>query len=118
MFKINIQTQSQYIQKPSYKMQIMSFHPAVYDNITPESIRTAALHTQGAAGPSGLDATSWRRVCTAFGQRSNDLCAAIAAVGQRISTTFIDPCAMLAYTSCRLVPLVCTIDAFMTAGVA
>ena len=57
-----------------------SFHPAIFDNITAESIRAAALHTQGAAGPSGLDALSWRRSCTAFGQKSNDLCAALAAV--------------------------------------
>ena len=46
-----------------------SFHPAIFDNITAESIRAAALHTQGAAGPSGLDALSWRRLCTAFGQK-------------------------------------------------
>ena len=57
-----------------------SYHPAIFENITGESIRTAALHTQGAAGPSGLDAYSWRRLCTAFGQRSNDLCTAMALV--------------------------------------
>ena len=68
-----------------------SFHPAIFDNITGESIRAASLHTQGAARPSGLDALSWRRLCTTFGQKSNDLCAAIAAVARRISTTFIDP---------------------------
>ena len=33
-----------------------SFHPAIFDNITGESIQAAAFHTQGAAGPSGLDA--------------------------------------------------------------
>ena len=82
-----------------------SFHPAIFDTITGESIRAAALHTQGAAGPSGLDALSWRRLCTAFGQKSNDLCAALAAVSRRISTTFIDPATLLAYTSCRLIPL-------------
>ena len=45
-----------------------NFHPIIYDGITTESIRTAALQTQGAAGPSGLDALNWRRLCTAFGQ--------------------------------------------------
>ena len=34
------------------------FHPAIFQNITSESISSAALHTQGAAGPSGLDAHS------------------------------------------------------------
>ena len=51
------------------------------------------------------DALSWRRLCTAFGQKSNDLCAALRRVAQRISTTFIDPYTLLAYTSCRLIPL-------------
>ena len=82
-----------------------NFHPVIYDGITAESIRTAALQTQGAAGPSGLDALNWRRLCTAFGQKSNDLCTAVAAVARRISTTFIDPSTLVAYTSCRLIPL-------------
>ena len=58
----------------------VDFHPAIFENITGEVIRAAALHTQGAAGPSGLDALSWRRLCTAFDQKSNDLCAALATV--------------------------------------
>ena len=41
-----------------------SFHPTIFVSLTAESIRAAALHTQGAAGPSGLDALSWRRLCT------------------------------------------------------
>ena len=82
-----------------------SFHPAIFENITGESIRTAALHTQGAAGPSGLDAHSWRCLCTAFGQKSNDLCAALAFVVRRISTTFVDPSTLQAYINCRLIPL-------------
>ena len=81
------------------------FHPTIFDNITAESIRVASLHTQGAAGPSGLDALNWRRLCTAFGQKSNDLCAALARVARRIPTAFIDPSTLAAYTSCRLIPL-------------
>ena len=49
-----------------------SFNLAVFDNITADSIRTVALHTQGAVGPSRLNALSWRRLCTAIGQKSND----------------------------------------------
>lgn len=74
-------------------------HPAVFD-ITAVYIQTAALHAQG---PSWLNAFSWGRLCTAFGQKSNDLCAALAAVAQRISTTHIDPSILLAYTSCHLI---------------
>ena len=82
-----------------------SFHPTIFVSLTAESIWAAALHTQCAAGPSGLDALSWRRLCTAFGQKSNDLCAALARVARRISTMLIDPYTLLAYTFCRLIPL-------------
>ena len=51
-----------------------------------------------------LDTLSWRRVCTAFGQKFNDLCASLAWA-RRISTTFVNPSTLLAYTSCRLIPL-------------
>ena len=80
------------------------FHPTIFDSITAsgESIWTA---TQGAAGPSGLDAFSWRRLCTDFGQKSNDLCSALAAVAREISTSFIDPSTLLAYTSCHVIAL-------------
>ena len=81
------------------------FHSAIFENITGEVIQAAALHTQGAAGPAGLNALSWRRLCTAFGQKSNYLCAALAAVARRIFTTYIDPSALQAYTSCCLIPL-------------
>ena len=82
-----------------------SFHPVIFESITADSILTAALHTQGTAGLSGIDAVNWIRLCTAFGQKSNDLCRALAAAARRISTTFVDPSALLAYTSCRLIPL-------------
>ena len=81
------------------------FHPIIFDSITAEVIRNSALHTEGAAGPSGLDAMSWRRLCTAFGQKSNDLCCALASFARRICTTYIDPSGLTAYTSCRLIPL-------------
>jgi len=48
---------------------------------------------------------SWRRFCTAFGQKSNELCSALAAFARRISTTFVDPSSLQAYTACRLIPL-------------
>ena len=52
-----------------------------------------------------LYALKWRLLCTAFGLKSNDLCATLAAVARRISTTYIDPSTLLAYTSCRLILL-------------
>ena len=81
------------------------FHPFLFDSITPEAIRKSALMTEGSAGPSGMDALCWRRLCTAFEEKSNDLCSAIAAFAKRICTSYVDPLSLVAYTSCRLVPL-------------
>ena len=52
-----------------------------------------------------MNALCLRRLCTAFGQKSNDLCSSLAAVARRICTTFVDPSSLMAYTSCRLIPL-------------
>ena len=81
------------------------FHPVLFDSITAEAIRRSALRTEGSAGPSGMDALCWRRLCTAFGEKSNRLCSAIAAFAKRICATYVDPSSLKAYTSCRLVPL-------------
>ena len=82
-----------------------NYHPILFDKITPEMIRNSALHTEGSAGTSGMDALCWRRLCTSFGEKSNELCSAIAAFARRICTTYIDPSGLTAYTSCRLIPL-------------
>ena len=80
-------------------------HPVLFDCLTSQSIRNAALRTQGSAGPSGVDAAGWKRLCSAFHKDSGDLCAAIAAVGRRLSTEFVDPEALQALLACRLIPL-------------
>ena len=41
-------------------------HPIIFDSIDARLIRSTALKTSGAAGPSGLDAHAWWRLCTAF----------------------------------------------------
>ena len=87
------------------RMTSVNFHPILFDNITAEVIRNSALHTEGAAGLSGVNALSWRWLCTAFRQKSNDLCSALAAVTRRICTTYVDPSCLMAYTSCRLISL-------------
>ena len=51
-----------------------TFHPVIFDAIDGEAIQRAAVHTNGAAGPSGIDANGWRRLCTSFKQYSADLC--------------------------------------------
>ena len=80
-------------------------HPVLYSSITREAIREAALHTQGAAGPSGLDAASWRRMCTAFHGASDDLCDSLASCARRIASSYVDPTALEAFLASRLIPL-------------
>lgn len=82
-----------------------SFHPVLFEKITAASVRNAALRTEGSAGPSGIDATGWRRLCTSFHGASNTLCTALAAVARRISTEYVDPSPLHAFIACRLIPL-------------
>ena len=80
-------------------------HPVLFEGLTGNTIRSAALRTQGAAGPSGIDAAGWRRLCTSFHRASEDLCSAVAAAARRLCSTFVDPDAVFAFTACRLIPL-------------
>ena len=45
----------------------------IFNSIDANAIRSAALWTTESAGPSGLDAHEWRRLCTAFKGVSTDL---------------------------------------------
>ena len=79
--------------------------PVFFDGITGATIRSAALHLSGSAGPSGLDAAGWRRLCVSFHAASKDLCNAIAALARRLCTQFVDPVSMEAFVACRFIPL-------------
>ena len=60
---------------------------------------------QGSAGPSGMDAAGWLRICTAFYRASRDLCNTLAAFTRRICSTLTDPSGLAAFIACRLIPL-------------
>lgn len=80
-------------------------HSVLFARLTGATIRSAALRTEGSAGPSGVDAAGWRRLCTAFHGASKGLCDAVAALARRICTSYVDPSALEAYVACRLIPL-------------
>ena len=44
-------------------------------------------------------------MCVSFHGASKSLCDALAAVARRISTTYVDPEGLGAFTACRLCPL-------------
>ena len=66
-------------------------HSVIFDRINASSIRSAA---KGAAGPSGLNAHCWRRLCTLFKSASHELCHSLALLARRLCTTFVDPIAL------------------------
>ena len=79
--------------------------PILFENLNADTIRNAAMHTQGSAGPSGLDSFAWRRLCCSFGSASHDLCSALAAVGRRLCSSLVNPESISALVACRLIPL-------------
>ena len=96
--------------KPAHAETIVSqlnneFHPIIFESITPEIIRKCALQTQGAVGPSGVDAMHYRCFCTAFGEKSNDLCSALARFAKRLCTSYVDPAGIMTHTACHLILL-------------
>ena len=61
-------------------------HPVYYDCITGSLIHAVALHVDGAAGPSNLDAHDWRRICTSYHSASADICNALASFARHLCT--------------------------------
>ena len=59
----------------------------------------------GAAGPSGLDAPVWKRLCCSFKSASANLCDALALVARRICTSYVDPIALQPFVACHLISL-------------
>ncbi len=84
---------------------VADFQPVIFERLDASVVKQAALRSQGAAGPSGVDASGWKRMCCSFGRESTSLCTAVAAVGRRLSCSYVDPSALEAFTACRLIPL-------------
>ena len=56
----------------------------IFDCLDADLIRHAAKQTNGSAGPSGLNANAWRKICCSFREASDDLCHALALVARRL----------------------------------
>ena len=79
--------------------------PVMFECIDAEMIRHGAKDTTGAAGPSGLDAHGWRRICCTFKEASNDLCHSLALVARRLCTQVVNHSALAPLLACRLIAL-------------
>ena len=80
-------------------------HPIVFDQFDASLIRSTALRTTGSAGPSGLDAACWRRLCAFFNAACNSLSHSLAVSAKRLCTDMVDPIAIAPLLSCRLITL-------------
>ena len=81
------------------------FDPIIFDSLTGDLIKRAALNTHGAAGLSGVDAYGWKRLCTSFNEASVELCQALASVARCLSITTVEPAILMPFVACRLIPL-------------
>jgi hypothetical protein len=80
-------------------------HSIIFEALDASVIRSAALKVSGAAGPSGLDAHEWKRLCTSHKGVSRDLCASLASVARRICSSYVDPTSIGPLLACRLIAL-------------
>ena len=80
-------------------------HPIHFDRIDGLLMRTVVLKMDRAAGPSGIDAAGWKRLCTSFRTHSADLCDALASLAKRICTTYVYPKGLEAFMASRLIAL-------------
>ena len=80
-------------------------HPVIYQHIDASLIRKTSLHIKGAASPSGLNAHSWRRLCTSFRAASDNLFHSLAEMTKRLCTEFVDPKILLPFLASRLIAL-------------
>ena len=77
----------------------------IFQCLTGDVIKRAAIQTRGAAGPSGVDAYEWRRMYTSFGDASASLCDSLSSVACCLSTVTIYSAILMAFVACRLIPL-------------
>ena len=80
-------------------------HPVLFESLDAAIIRSSALRTSGAAGPSGIDALGWRRLCTSFKSSSMEPHYSLALVAKRLCTELVDPASIAPFVSCRLIVL-------------
>ena len=80
-------------------------HLIHFERLDGQLIRRIALRMSGSAGPSGLDASAWKRICTSFKAASAEICNALASIARKICSQIVDPSGLSAYVACRLIAL-------------
>ena len=78
-------------------------HPVHFEKIDGHLIQRMALKMDGAAGPSGLDAASWKRLCSCYNSSSGDFFTAIASLARKLCSQYVDPNSISAFVACHLI---------------
>ena len=85
---------------------------APFAKIDEATISRAAMKTNDAAAPAGLDALGWRHILVSrnYGDAGRDLRTSIALVARNLATQMVDvkpdeTTCLEAYLACRLIPL-------------
>ena len=68
-------------------------------------VRSTIQLMSGSAGPSGLDARAWRRLCSSIHRPSDDLWESIANLTRRLCTTYVEPNGIAPLIASHLVAL-------------
>ena len=77
----------------------------MYEQINGPLLHSIALRTNGAAGPSGIEAVGCRCLLSSFRKESADLCEAVTMVAHHVCQQYVDPTGLDAFTACILVAL-------------
>ena len=80
-------------------------HQVIYDQIDGPLIRSIVQRMDGSAGPSGLNADDWKRMCSSFRRTSEDLCKSIARLTSKLCSSYVDPEGITTLVACRLMAL-------------
>ena len=75
--------------------ELPSVNPIIFDELTGETVRKAALATHGAAGPSMADSYVWHRILVSFKGASRDLCDAVVGIARRLATERVGPAGLV-----------------------
>ena len=76
-----------------------------FEALSPNLLQRVSLHCQGSAGPSGLNANAWRRLCSSFKGASTKLCQSLANLARLLATQEVDPSTIAPFMACRLIAL-------------
>ena len=80
-------------------------HFVKFESIDGILIRPTIIHMDGAAGPSGMDVSTWK-MRSSFGRESEDLCDSIASIARELCTRYVDPIGIEALMASRSIALI------------